>query len=276
LSAPTDHEYDIIAKTIMATVVVTGASGGIGRALAGHFARDRYDLMLVSRNAERLGAVAQELRQGHGVPVTTLSLDLSDPAAPEALWAEVERRGMAVDVLVNNAGVGVYGPFVDAVPDRLYRLIRLNVEALVALTRLALPGMLARRRGRIVNLASTAAFAPGPRMAVYYASKAFVLSFSEGLAFELRGTGVTVTAVCPGPTLTGFQRAAGMEGRNRPKAIVLPVERVARLAYRGAMRGRRLVVPGFANLLMAQSTRLAPRWLVTAVSGFYNRMWGEA
>jgi short-subunit dehydrogenase len=208
------------------------------------------------------------------VAVTVLPRNLAEPGAAEAVWAEVERRGIAVDVLVNNAGVGLYGGFAGTPPERTRTMLRLNIEALVALTRLALPGMLERRRGRIVNLASTAAFQPGPFMAVYYASKAFVLSFSEALAFELRGTGVTVTAVCPGPTPTGFQREAGLEGRKVPGVVRVPVDGVADVAYRGVMRGRRVVVPGLGNRLLAWGAGLGPRWLATAVVGWVNRRAG--
>jgi hypothetical protein len=244
---------------------------GIGLELARLLARDGYQLLLVARRADRLERVAADLGRAHGVGAIALPLDLADPAAPATLAAELERRGIAVDVLVNSAGVGGYGRFAQSELARDLAMIRLNVESLIAVTRLLLPGMLARGRGRIANLASTAAFQPGPMMAVYYASKAFVLSFSEALAHELAGTGVTVTAVCPGPTLTGFQDAAGIaHTRLLRTPLVMPVGRVADIAYRGIMRGKRVVVPGFGNKVLAFGGRLGPRRVVTAVVGWVN------
>jgi len=254
----------------MPNALVTGASSGIGLELARQLARDGYQMVLVARGADRLERVAADLTRTHGVGTTVLALDLADPAAPATLAAELERRAITVDVLVNNAGVGGYGPFAQSDLGRDLAMVRLNVESLMAVTRLLLPGMLARRRGRIANLASTAAFQPGPNMAVYYASKAFVLSFSEALAHELAGTGVTVTAVCPGPTLTGFQDASGLTGRKIPTPILVSVERVAAVAYRGMMRGKRVVVPGLGNKVLAVGARLGPRRVVTAVVGWVN------
>jgi short-subunit dehydrogenase len=255
----------------MPNALVTGGSSGIGRELAARLARDGYQLVLVARNAERLTATADELSRTWGIGATTLPLDLADPAAPAKLIAELERLGLAVDLLVNNAGTGSYGRFAHSDLDRELAMIRLNVEALVALTRLLLPGMLDRGRGRIANLASTAAFQPGPGMAVYYASKAFVLSFSEALACELAGTGVTVTAVCPGPTPTGFQDAAGTGPARRARtAVAMPVGRVADIAYRGIMKGKRVVIPGFGNRVMALAARLGPRRAATAAVGWVN------
>jgi hypothetical protein len=254
----------------MPNALVTGASSGIGLELARRLARDGYQMVLVARRPDRLERVAADLGRTYGVGAIALPLDLADPAGPATLAAELDRRGIAVDVLVNNAGVGGYGPFAQSDLARDLAMIRLNVESLIAVTRLLLPGMLARARGRIANLASTAAFQPGPNMAVYYASKTFVLSFSEALAYELAGTGVTVTAVCPGPTLTGFQDASGLTGRKLPTPLLVPVERVAEVAYRGIMRGKRIVVPGLGNKVLAVGARLGPRRVVTAVVGWVN------
>ena len=187
------------------TALITGASSGIGLELAKLFARDGYELVLVARRVERLEELGRELTQRHGVRCHTISVDLAQPDAAAEIVRRLEGAGPAVDVLVNNAGFGVLGPLATTEPETAGRMIRVNIEALTQLTRALLPGMLARRRGRILNVASTAGFAPGPLMAVYYATKAYVISFSEALAEELRGTGVTVTVLCPGPTRTEFQ-----------------------------------------------------------------------
>jgi short-subunit dehydrogenase len=255
----------------MATALITGASRGIGRELARRFARSRHDLILVSRSAEELTQLSDELAAKHGVRAVPLPLDLTQAAAPAAVAAELERRGITVDVLVNNAGVGRHGAFARTPPDTDEAMLRLNVDAVVGLTKLLLPGMLARRQGRVANLASTAAFQPGPWMAVYYASKAFVLSFSEALSYELAGSGVTVTAVCPGPTPTDFQRVAGMGRRQVPRVLALSVDRVAEVAYRAIMSGKRVVIPGWANRLLALASTLGPRRVATAVVGWMNR-----
>jgi short-subunit dehydrogenase len=239
--------------------------------MAERFARDGYDLVLVARRADLLTAVAEGLAVKHGVTATPLAVDLELPDGPEVVMDAVERLPEPVDALVNSAGLGHYGSFAEMPLARARTLVRLNMEAIVALTSLVLPGMLARRRGRIANLSSTAAFQPGPRMAIYYATKAFVLSFSEALSHELAGTGVTVTAVCPGPTPTGFQRASGLERRGVPAPLSLPVDRVAGVAYRAMMRGKRLVIPGLVNRLLALGAHVAPRWATTAVVGWVNR-----
>jgi short-subunit dehydrogenase len=255
----------------MATVLITGASGGIGYELAHRFARDGDDLILVARRADELAALAGALSGTHGVSATALAADLARPDAAPALADEVRRRGLHVDVLVNNAGVGVFGDFAESDLDAQLAMIQLDVTSLVHLTGLFLPGMVARGRGAVANLASTAAFQPGPRMAVYYASKAFVLSFSEALDHELRGSGITVTAVCPGPTPTGFQAAAGLQGSRLLRAgLMMDVGAVADAAYRGIRRGKRLVIPGIANRLGVQAVRFFPRRLITAVVGFAN------
>jgi short-subunit dehydrogenase len=249
------------------TAVVTGASSGIGLALSRLFARDGSDLVLVARGRDRLETLARELRDSHGVKATVLAEDLADRASPERIVRTLEDGGIEIDALVNNAGFGTYGPFVDSDPGVTMDLVEVNVAALVHLTRLLCPGMVARRRGRILNVASTAAFQPGPLMATYYASKAFVLSFSEALANELTGSGVTVTALCPGPTHSEFQRRAGMEASRLVSGMVPMMDSasVARAGYRGMRRGKTLVIPGVANRLGAFSIRVAPRRLVTAL-----------
>ena len=245
------------------TALVTGATGGIGLELARELARGGYDLVLVARRERELREVADGLAREHGVRAFTAVADLSDPAGPDRVAAEAERLAGPVDVLVNNAGYAQYGAFVEADAEEEARMVQLNVAALTRLTRLFLPGMVARGRGRVLNVASTAAFMPGPLMAVYYASKAYVLSLSEALAEETRGTGVTVTALCPGPTETGFQARAGMEESKlvRGKKI-MDSATVAREGVRGMLAGEPVVIPGAINRLQAMSPRFLPRRLI--------------
>jgi short-subunit dehydrogenase len=257
------------------TALVTGGSGGIGLALARLLARDGHALVLVARGEERLRAEAAGLETDHGVPVAPLAMDLSRPGAARELHDAVSAAGLHVDVLVNNAGFGTHGPFARSELDEQIDMIRLNVEALTGLTRLALPGMLERGSGRILNVASTAAFQPGPDMAIYFASKAFVLSFTGALAEELRGSGVTATALCPGPVLTGFQERAGVGVGEIPlhsRIFLTDVERVAAAGIRGMRRGDPLVVPGLLNRLGAMLPRFIPwRWQAPIVSRLVAR-----
>jgi short-subunit dehydrogenase len=249
------------------TALITGASGGIGYELAKLFARDRYDLVLVARNAEKLNQVAAELQAKFGVKVKAITLDLSAAPATKSLFDQLQREGIAVDVLINNAGFGAFGNFAEMSEEEILGQINLNITALTHLTRLFLPGMLARRNGKIMNVASTAAFQPGPLMAVYYATKAYVLSLSEALANEVEGSGVVISCFCPGATDTGFAKRAGTErSRVFRKFPVMDVETVARDGYRGLMAGRTLVISGAQNWLTAHSVRFAPRKLVTAIS----------
>ena len=251
------------------TARITGASSGIGLELAKLFARDGYDLVLVARRAERLEQLGAELAHRHGIRYHAIALDLADADAPAEIVRQLDHAALGVDVLVNNAGFGAVGPFASADPDSAFRMIRVNVEALTRLTRLLLPRMLARRRGRILNVASTAGFVPGPLMSVYYATKAYVISFSEALAEELRGSGVSVTVLCPGPTRTEFQAVAQMETTRLFRMPgVMDAGDVARAGYRGLMRGKRMVVPGLLNRALPLVVRLSPRWMVTRVSRF--------
>lgn len=250
------------------TALVTGASSGIGHELARVLARDGYHLVLVARSAERLQPVADELRRAHSVSVQLLAHDLSDPAAPEAIAAALQREGIALDVLVNNAGFGTHGLFATSDWAAESGMIHVNMMALTHLTRLVVPGMIQRRSGKILNVASLAAFQPGPLMAVYYASKAYTLSFSEALAEELRGSGVTVTALCPGYVPTGFQARAGIQqAPSGTISEILDARTVAEIGYRGLMRGDPVVIPGFRNRLSVLAVRLAPRSLVRRLVG---------
>ena len=252
----------------MPTALITGASSGIGLELASLAAQDGHDLVLVARQRERLETVGRGLAEEYGVRVSVLAKDLGLPSAPAELGRSLAERGIAIDVLVNNAGFGVYGFFAQTSLDRELEMIQVNIAALTHLTKLVLAGMLERRRGRILNVASTAAFQPGPIMAVYYATKAYVLSFSEALASECAGTGVTVTALCPGPTRTEFEGRAGSpeEIAVRKKGFVMGASQVAREGWRGMKSGKRLVIPGTANRLLVQLERVTPRRVVTAMS----------
>jgi len=249
------------------TALVTGASGGIGYELAKLFAADHYNLVLVARSSAKLAQFADELQRQFGISAKPIALDLTAAPAPQFLFDQLQRENIVVNVLVNNAGYGRMGQFSELSWEESLGQIQLNITALTHLTKLFLAAMLDRRSGRILNVASTAGFQPGPMMAVYYATKAYVIPFSEGLANELSGTGVTVTCLCPGATDTGFQSRAGTENtmlfrRLRP----MDAERVARDGYRGLMAGKILVISGLRNWLLAEATRFGPRKLVTAIS----------
>ncbi|MBX3414522.1 MAG: SDR family oxidoreductase [Pirellulales bacterium] len=248
-------------------VLVTGASRGIGRALALEFAVRGHDLLLTARNEAELNDLAALIRRTHGVHAHVFPADLVRSEAPQELFDAIAAAGHVVDVLINNAGFGVYGKFAETPASEDRELLAVNVFALTMLTKLFLPGMIARRHGRIVNVASTGAFQPGPWLNTYYASKAYVLSFTEALAEELHGTRVTATALCPGVTVSSFAERSHLEGARILRGPIMSAERVARVGYRGAMRGKRIVIPGLMNRLMRQSVRIAPRGLVTWMVG---------
>jgi uncharacterized protein len=244
--------------------LVTGASAGIGRELARVLAAD-HDLILTARREAELRALAAELAPAvcHVIPT-----DLAGPAGPKALFDAVAATGLTADVLVNNAGFGDIGPFAGADPAKMLRMIQVNVTALTELTGLFLPGMRTRGRGRILNVGSVAGFQPGPYMAVYYATKAYVNSFSEALSEELRGSGVTVTCLAPGPTRSEFAAVAGMPGNHFTVGSVADARSVAEAGVRAMKRGKRLVVPGFRNRLLVFAERFVPRGLVIRAVGW--------
>ncbi len=248
------------------TVLITGASSGIGRELARLFAADRSNLILVARRQDQLDSLAAELRRAHGVNVLVLAKDLTDSAAPQAIFDRLTGLDMTVDVVVNNAGFGAAGTVAGLSVERQVNMIQVNVAALAHLTRLFLPGMIERKRGGIFNIGSTASFQPGPNMAVYCATKAFVLSFTEALAEELSGSGVRVTCLTPGPTATGFAAAADVGGSLLFKAGTMDVAVVARQGYRGFRRGKLIVMPGLMNKLSTLSVRIAPRVVVRKIA----------
>lgn len=243
--------------------LVTGASAGIGAELARELARHGHDLVLTARRVPPMQALAEELRGG-GAEATVIAADLSRPGAAVALAEDIAGGGLEIDVLVNNAGFGAAGRFARTDPGRLGDMLQVNIVALTELTRLLLPGMVDRGYGRILLVASVAGFQPGPHMAAYFASKAYVLSLGEALAYELRGTGVTVTTLCPGATATEFFEVAGAANSIMSRRLrrMMPAGDVARLGYRGLMSRKRVVITGAMNRITALAGRYAPRPVV--------------
>lgn len=253
------------------TALITGASSGIGESLARQLAAHGAHLILVARTEDRLHALAAELGARYRVQVHVLPADLNRPGAAAELHAAVQARGLNVDILVNNAGLGGYGEFSTQPSDEIDRMIAVNISALTGLTRAFLPDILARGRGRVLNVASTAAFQPGPLMAVYYATKAYVLSFSEAVAEEVAGSGVSVTALCPGPVQTGFQAVSRLGESDLlsgpARLVILSADEVARQGVRGLLVGQRVVVAGRLNRVQTLLPRLLPRAVVTRLIG---------
>lgn len=239
------------------TALITGASSGIGLHLARQFARHGHSLVLVAPVEEELARIASELRAAHGVEVDFLAKDLEQPESAREIHDQLNFNGIEIDILVNNAGHGFKGRYEDIPLEQDISTVRLNIEAVLRLTKLFLPPMLRRQRGRILNVASIAGFEPGPLLAVYHATKAFVLSLSEALATELEDTGVTVTALCPGPTDTDFfPKAHMLETRGFQKVSVMAPQEVAEIGYNALMAGRLVVVPGTMNKVLVFSRRL--------------------
>ena len=247
------------------TVLITGASSGIGLELAKLFAADRSHLVLVARSQDKLEKLAHELHDAHGVDCRVLPQDLADPAGPHAVFADLTAAGVAVDVLVNCAGFGFVGAVSEIPVLRQVDMVQVNVAALTHLTTLFLPGMLARGRGGILNVGSVAGFQPGPNMAVYYATKAYVLSYTEALAEEVSGTGIRVSCLAPGPTVTGFGSHSGLDHSLLFKLGTMDAATVARLGYRGFRRGKVLVIPGWGNKFVPWYSRIVPRSIVRKV-----------
>lgn len=246
------------------TAIITGASGGIGYELAKLFAADGISLLLIARSAGKLQQLQHELQQKHPqIKIHVLSTDLSVPDAALDVYNFARTQGLKVSYLVNNAGFGLYGKFYETDWKTEAEMIQLNITTVAQLTKLFLPDMIYARKGKIMNVASVAAFVPGPFMSVYYATKAFVLSFSEAIAAELRDKNVTVTALCPGPTETGFESAANLEESKLFKGKKLPdAEEVARYGYKAMQQGKTVAVHGWDNKLLMFSVRFAPRVLV--------------
>lgn len=247
------------------TALITGASSGIGSELARLFAHDGYHLVLVARRKDKLTELAAQLKQNHGVQVMVLVKDLAEPDAAAAIYQKLCDQNITIDILVNNAGFGSYGFFAKSELAHELNLVQVNVVALMHLTRLFLPDMIRRGNGKILNVASTAAFAPGPLMANYYASKAYVLSLTEALANELNGTGVSATVLCPGATTSEFHQNLNMEQTTLRRLPFMTAAAVARIGYCGLMAGKTIVIPGWHHKAMAWLVRFTPRKWVTAI-----------
>ena len=246
--------------------LITGASSGIGYELTKRFARDGFDVVLVARDEAQLKRIRDALEGTFNVSVTVIPKDLSRPGAAAELYREVIGNDIEIDILVNNAGFNVYGPFSETSSREELEMMHVNIVALTQLTKLFLPAMLKRNSGKILNVASTAGFTPGPYSAVYCASKAYVLSFSEAIAEEVRGTGVSVTTLCPGPTNTQFADRANMRNTKIFQGRLSSAVEVAEAGYRGLFRGRRTLIVGRANKLLIFSLRFSPRNLMTRVA----------
>jgi len=243
--------------------LITGASSGIGFELAKEFAANKNNLLLVARNAAKLKEMAKDLSNKYGVMVNTLALDLSELNSAQMVFEYCQKNSLQIDYLINNAGFGDFGFFAESKWDKQLQMINLNITTLTQLTHLFLPTMIKNKYGKIMNVASTAAFQPGPTMSVYYATKAFVLHFSEAIANELEGTGVTVTALCPGPTESGFQSAAALEESKLVKGKKLPSSAVvAQYGYQALMNGKKVAIHGIINAIMAKAIGFVPRGMV--------------
>ena len=249
------------------TALITGASSGIGYEFCKIFAENGFNLVITARSEDKLTKFASKLTEEFNVDVKTIPADLSIPSEAQKLFDESINAGMRINVLINNAGFGMRGKFVDLDLKKQLNMIDLNMRSLTELTYLFANEMIKSGGGKILNVASTAGFQPGPLMAVYYASKAFVLNFSEAVANELKDKNVSVTVVCPGPTETQFQKTAGMEGTNLFRNnFVMTAEEVAALGYKGLMKGKTLVIAGKVNKVLAFSSRLAPRKMAASVT----------
>ena len=253
------------------TVLITGASSGIGLELARCFAADGCRLALLARNTKALESLAGELRQTHKIEALVLTADLSRPETPARVFQELQGRGMTVDVLVNNAGFGANDTFAGLPLQRQLEMIQVNITALTELTGLFLPGMIARRCGGVLNVGSLAGFQPGPGMAVYFATKAYVLSFTEALAEELVDTSLTVTVLCPGPTITNFGNVARGQKARHLKTSKMTAEAVARYGHGAFRKGKLVAIPGWRNRFLVLLVRMVPRWLVRKIVMLYTR-----
>lgn len=259
------------AHTHTMTALVTGASAGIGEALAVELAKQKFNLILVARRADRLDALAQRLTAEHGIRAHTIAADLAAQGAADKLFADVAARGLTVDILVNNAGLGQNGAFHELPADTMLQLLQVNIVALTALTRAFLPAMIERKRGHVLHVGSVAGFMPGPGMAVYYASKAYVASFSDALAAELQGTGVSSTNLCPGATESEFAAVADMQtSRLFSTQPVMSAQEVAAAGVAGMLAGKPTVIPGLNNKAAVLSAKLTPRALNTRITQWIN------
>jgi short-subunit dehydrogenase len=270
----TEKKPTLVGERKLGRVLITGASAGIGAELAREFAKHGHSLVLVARSKDKLTALAGELNAAHDTDALVIVEDLSRKGCAQAIVDELADRGVEIDILVNNAGVLDVGPFADTATDVYDNMVALNVAALTSLTSLLLPAMVGRKFGRILNVASLAAFQPLPSMAVYAATKAYVLSLTESLSEELRGTGVKVTALCPGLTDTSMVtsiKAKSATAQRTPNMLISDPKTVAKQAYAATMSGQTILVPGIPNQIAAAWAQVTPRWLTRTVTGFASR-----
>lgn len=254
------------------TALVTGASSGIGYELSKLLGADGFNVVLVARSRDKLIQVAEELKREYGVKAVVIAKDLSRVEAAAEVYGEVKDLDLQIDVLINNAGFGGYGFFTETDLQSELDMIQLNVTSLVQLSKLFIRDMSKRGFGRVLNVSSTASFQPGPLMAIYFATKAFVTSFSQAIGNELKGSGVTVTALCPGPTATNFSSGADMGDSLMFKSVLMAAEKVAKQGYEAMMKGRALAVTGLLNKLTVFLNRLFPRsWVVASVRSIQGK-----
>ncbi|MFH1188500.1 MAG: SDR family oxidoreductase [bacterium] len=248
------------------TALITGSSTGVGYELACRFAADGYDLVLVAHDEQKLTEVQKYFEKEFDISVKTIIKDLSCPESAKEIFTELQNESVGIDVLVNNAGIATYGFFFKTDFETERKMLQLNIGALTHLTKLFLPEMLARGDGKILNISSTAAFRPVPFIAVYYATKAYVLSFSEALAEELQGTGVSVTALCPGFTISDLEKEGEGEEVKIMQDAKLDVKTIAYIGYKGLMQGKRVVIPGFRAKVLAKLVRVTPREIARKIA----------
>lgn len=247
------------------TVLITGATTGIGFQLAKLFAMNGYHLVMIARNESLLTKLKQLWTEEFGIQIHTITKDLSHPNAVNEIMQDLEQNQLHIDILINNAGFGLFGPFLNTAIEQELEMIQVNITSLTQLTKSIVTNMARKKKGKILNVASTAAFQPGPLMAVYFATKAYVLSFSEALTNELAEHGIQVSVLCPGPTQTGFEKRANLEQSKLFDRNVMQAEEVARTAYRQFMTGKTMIVPGKTNWILVRSTRFLPRKIVTGI-----------
>ena len=253
-------------STIRETVLITGASKGIGYELTKLFAKDSYNLILVARDEAKLKEIKKDFSNKYNIDILIIVKDLSKPNAALDIFKKTTEKRITVDILVNNAGIGDFGNFHTEKTSKISEIMHVNIVSLTELTRLFLAKMIEKKKGKILNVSSLAAFQPGPYMAVYYASKAYVQSFSEAITNELSGTGITVTTLCPGPTKSGFQHEVGSEKSRLSKLHLLSSsEDVAKDAYKALINGEKNIIPGFINSTLLITSKMIPRNIKTQV-----------
>jgi len=256
----------------MNTVLITGASGGIGKEFAYIFAKEKYNLILVARSKDKLDSLAKELKEKYKTEVNVFVSDLSNPESPQKLYEQIKNENITINVLINNAGFGDYGKFIDGDLQKYLWMINLNITALTELTGLFIKDMIQRNEGRILNVASTAAFQPMPNFAVYAATKSYVLNFTEALHYELRNTGIIVSALCPGPTTTGFKDAANIEDSKLFKSGVMDAKTVAAIGFKQFMKNKMTIIPGVRNKILAFASNTSPsRKVLVTVSNWISK-----